>query len=457
MDGRNGVTTLADLLAVGDLHLRCLVGEDRLDRAVRWVQPTEMVDPSRYLRGGELVCTVGSGLVDEGSVQTFVTAAATAGAAGVCLGLGDVVDEAPPALLRACRALGVPLLAAAFGSPFRAIGEWVVEHRTERPAAWRQEEALTAELLAALRRNRSLDELLETCSARLGGRFSTTPPDGRPDGPTIASAAVDGLFLGWSGSGPAPDAAFLEVLARLLSIAQHERDVETDLRRERTGELLTLVARRLAAPEALEQALHAAGLGTDRLVFSVWPAGAVRPVGEALGSEPALLGETPTAAVVVTRTDEAPLRAAGLLSLPCGHSRAVSIRYASGALVEAQAAFELSPRRASPVGPEQLATLEGLLLQQPAERLAPFVNVVGPLVAADRDRSTRYLQTLRVFLDSDASVVSTARTEHLHVNTVRHRLGRVRALTGSDPLTLAGRSTLSIALWALDHADGPRG
>lgn len=451
------MSTLADLVAEPDLHLTCLVGEEQLGRTVRWAQPTEMVDPSRYLAGGELVCTVGSSLDGLDAVDRFVAAVAGSGAAGVCFGLGDVFEEAPPALVLACRDHGLPLLTAAFGSPFRAIGEWVVEHRTERPAAWRHEAALTAELLAALRRHAPLAELLRTCAARVGGRFSTgpAPEEDASGGLAVMEAATDGLTLRWTGRPPVPDAAFLQVLARLLAIAQHDRDVETDLRRERTGELLALVGRRLAAPEALEEQLGAVGLASGLLVFSVWPAGAVRPVDEALGEEPALLGETPTTAVVVAGSSEPLLRAARVLGLPCGHSRAVPLRDAASALTEAQAAYDLSRQRQSPVGPDELVTLEGLLLQQPADRLAPFVGLLAPLVAADRDRGTRYVQTLRVFLDDDASLIGTARAEHLHVNTVRHRLGRIRALTGQDPLTSAGRAALTIALWALDHRDGP--
>ena len=450
------MSTLADLVAEPDLHLTCLVGEEQLGRTVRWAQPTEMVDPSRYLGGGELVCTVGSSLHGPGAVAEFVAAVAASGAAGVCFGLGDVFEEVPPALLRASRDHGLPLLTAPFGSPFRAIGEWVVEHRTERPAAWHQEAALTAELLAALRRHAPLAELLRTCAARVGGLFSTGPaPTDGPGEWAQVEAATDGLTLSWTGLPPVPEAAFLQVLARLLAIAQHDRDVETDLRRERTGELLALVGRRLAAPEALGEQLGSAGLTSGSLVFSVWPAGAVRPVAEALGDEPALYGETPTTAVVVTGSCDPLLRAARILGLACGHSRAVPLRDAASALTEAQAAYDLSRQRQSPVGPDELVTLEGLLLQQPADRLAPFVGLLAALLAADQDRGTRYLQTLRVFLGDDASLVSTARAEHLHVNTVRHRLGRVRAITGQDPLTSAGRAALTIALWALDHRDGP--
>jgi DNA-binding PucR family transcriptional regulator len=124
------------------------------------------------------------------------------------------------------------------------------------------------------------------------------------------------------------------------------------------------------------------------------------------------------------------------------------------ALGEARAAFDLAQRRGSLIGPDDLTTLEGLLAQQPPERLAPFVDrLLEPLLASDGRRRTSYVATLRSFLANRSSLTETARTEFLHVNTVRHRLERVRALTGRDPLDPDDRADLVIALWAHDHRD----
>ena len=55
--------TLRDLLETAGLGLSTSEGAaQELDRPVSWVHTTEMRDPSRYLRGGELVCTVGISL-----------------------------------------------------------------------------------------------------------------------------------------------------------------------------------------------------------------------------------------------------------------------------------------------------------------------------------------------------------------------------------------------------------
>ena len=104
------------------------------------------------------------------------------------------------------------------------------------------------------------------------------------------------------------------------------------------------------------------------------------------------------------------------------------------------------------VGPAGLLSLEGLLEQQPAARLEPFVDqLVGPLLASDADRGTEHIATLRSFLATNGSLQATAREQYLHVNTVRHRLARVRDLTGRDPLVFADRVALAIALWAYDR------
>ena len=49
---------LRDLLAVSELQLDLVTGtDDQLDRVLRWVCTTDLIDPARYLSGGELVVT----------------------------------------------------------------------------------------------------------------------------------------------------------------------------------------------------------------------------------------------------------------------------------------------------------------------------------------------------------------------------------------------------------------
>ena len=117
------VPTLRELLANGSLRLQVRAAPDSaLDRPVRWVHSTELTDPSAYLRGGELVCTVGTTLTGADRCLRFTDTVAEAGAVGICFGVGDVHDDVPPALAKACDAAGLPLLVAAHGGPVSAIG-----------------------------------------------------------------------------------------------------------------------------------------------------------------------------------------------------------------------------------------------------------------------------------------------------------------------------------------------
>src|SRR5918997_2229248 len=104
---------LRDLLAHPALGLRLLHAgsdPDTLDRPVRWVYTTDLIDPARYLSGGELVI---SGLVwrrDPADSERFV--AAVAGAGAVALAAGEAVfQRIPDGLVDACRCHDLPLLA----------------------------------------------------------------------------------------------------------------------------------------------------------------------------------------------------------------------------------------------------------------------------------------------------------------------------------------------------------
>jgi DNA-binding PucR family transcriptional regulator len=61
------------------------------------------------------------------------------------------------------------------------------------------------------------------------------------------------------------------------------------------------------------------------------------------------------------------------------------------------------------------------------------------------------LSTLRVFIDADGHLQATADRLYVHVNTVRHRLRRIRELSGRDPLSQNDLVDLRIALWTAER------
>jgi purine catabolism regulator len=457
--GSAGVT-LSELVGVPEFRLTCATGGTDLQRQVRWAHTTELLDPSQYLRGGELVCTVGTSLVTEQACRRFVAAVVQAGCCGICFGSGDVHEGVPRGLVSACETVGLPLLVAPLGVPFMEISEYLARSRVRaESAASERGGTLVVELLSKVRMQAPMSELLDLSAAELGGQLilseagQTLESSGKiqaTDGAlaTVFAQSPDGAALTWSGADVAPSVSLLATLAHVLGVARREHDIEQDLHRERVGQLLTLVGDRLANFSALTDTIANAHLSASGLVFSVWPAGASRVLATSLVAVPHALGETPTATFAITGGSD-PLRAASQqLGVLCGLSRQVPLADSAHGIGEARAAFEIARRTGGCVGPEGLTSLDGLLEQQPAERLRPFVDqLLRPLLDSDTNRHTAYISTLTTYLRCDGSLKATAQAEFLHVNTVRHRLDRVHQLTGRDPLNFNDRVALAIALW----------
>lgn len=351
--------TVAELVAEPSLGLTALL-PGVVGAAVRWAHATELVDPSPYLRGGELVCTVGQALDDDDACAAFTSAVGGAGSVGVCFGVGDVHAEVPPALLAGCAAHGLALLVAGPGTPFMGL----TEH------------------LASLR---------------------------------VRAAVAGG----------------------------------------RAGQLLELLTEGQLAPEAMLPALVDAGLGRAHLRASAWPLGAARDLALAVAAAPHLLATEGEAVLLVTSDDLDLTALAAQLDVPWGAVGSTPWRELGAALRRARAelAAALTAQAAEAVGAARgRATLAALVAGQPSEVLAPFVDaLLRPLAEADRRRDSGLLDTLRAFLAADGSLVTVARSQYLHVNSVRHRLARIRELTGTDPTTLQGAAAFTVALLASQH------
>ncbi|MEV1011072.1 PucR family transcriptional regulator ligand-binding domain-containing protein [Streptomyces sp. NPDC049881] len=113
------------LLEDGTLGLRLLSGAHGLDRPVRGVMTTDLRDPSRYLRGGELVLTGLAWWRGPADAEPFVQALVDAGVAGLAAGDAEF-GSVPDALTEACARRGLPLFAVAEEVGFAEITEHVV-------------------------------------------------------------------------------------------------------------------------------------------------------------------------------------------------------------------------------------------------------------------------------------------------------------------------------------------
>ena len=445
--------TLRDLLDSAQLGLAAPdQAAQNLDRPISWVHTTELRDPSRYLHGSELVCTVGLSLQTPQACETFVESLTRAGVAGLCFGVGDGHDTVPVALLEQCRRRGLPILIASTSVPFSKVSRFVAEQRLSTEiAVARATNALVPELLSSLRRRESVRRMLDRAGQVLGCHFLLEPGDavGPSDEESSGVAVpVEGLgTLVWVGRGNEPDGPLLDVIARFARATQGERDIEAALARERIGQLLSLVERRMLLPDALGQLLDWPGLAGGDVACSAWPGGAGALLSMALPD--ALVGDAPEVCLVLTADAGELAEVADKLSLPSGHSAAVPLTELGSAIVQARIGLNLAHQHGGSIGPDQLSTLDSLLEQLPLTQLAPFrQQLIDPLEEMDRDRGTQHVRTLRAFVDANGSLSDTARALYLHINTVRHRLARIQELTGRNPLNFDDLAAFAIGLRA---------
>lgn len=145
----DGTVSLGELLAEPGLHVDSPTPIDALDRPIRYVYPTELADPSPYLSGEELILSVGVPVAGRSAdeIRSYVTTLTDRGVAALLIGLGDVLDELPEALVQSCREQDLPLLIQRAAVPFRRIVDWAESRR----AAEREADARERELGAILR------------------------------------------------------------------------------------------------------------------------------------------------------------------------------------------------------------------------------------------------------------------------------------------------------------------
>lgn len=424
-----------------------------------------MVDPRPHLRVDELVCTVGANLVEAQNCARFVEAVRASGSAGICLGLGEVHTHAPPALIHACTRMSVALVEMSHGVPFLAVNDVLVDARMRAQTSHSiRDGALMTRLLESLRAGDSICGMLDAAAEMLGGSLSYRAPGESVDttGSRCAGELVGELievhlsedeWLRWHHPDPEPDPEILAQVGRVMQIARREREGREGERRQRVGQLFSLIVDGLAHHAALLPEIERAGLAGSRLIVSAWPASTAPLVAAHLPA--ALVADT--AAVVFVLTSDASLvhMTARELSLVCGYSSPVSVSEIARGIAEARATLLLARNKGSVAGPDSLTSLSALLEQQPRARLLPFVDqLILPLTYPEVRGGSDLLATLRSFLDHGGSLQATADAEFLHVNTVRHRLGRVSQVVERNPLDPSDRVDFGIALWAYDKAHG---
>ncbi|MFC7302987.1 PucR family transcriptional regulator [Streptomyces monticola] len=365
---------------------------------------------------------------------------------------------------------------------------------------------LAAEHLAAARTGRRGPHRVTSH----GTTYSLFPIRSSGRGATAASRDVRETVLSdWllaveadAGDWPEERLDLLQGVTQLIAVERDRRDAARTVRRRLAQEVLELVQTG-AAPAEIAARLRVAapvllpGLGAaphwQVVVARVeWDGGEIEggPVAQSLLEEilvdPHAAGPEPSDRIAVAHTgDEAialvPLPAVttdhegaehpGLIAdslletvrdplgagldgdgrLTLGVSASVhSAEGLRGALEEARHARRVAaarPGRVCAAGHQELASHVLLLPFVPDDvRRAFTARLLDPLRDYDRRHRAELIPTLEAFLDCDGSWTRCATRLHLHVNTLRYRVGRIEQLTGRDLSRLEDKLDFFLAL-----------
>nr|WP_296773590.1 PucR family transcriptional regulator [Rhodococcus sp. (in: high G+C Gram-positive bacteria)] len=495
---------LHDLVELPELNLQQIVTPEHFDPLIRWVVTTDMLDPSRYLKGGELVLT---GLVwrtEAADSFTFVRSVARAGVAAVAASEGGLV---PVDLIDACREHGLPLFRVPADVAFATVTESVVR---------RLSSARTSDLKAVLDRHQRLvattgpggmGPLLDLVGSELGMRCWVLTASGRVlAGPgdladpvhlarqfltarrlphfveefdisllpvdDDSTARVVDWFVAVDTDWQTWHSERLALAEQLTSIVAAER-VRSDDRLSGSGILAQEFIRAVhegANASEFSQQMHVVGLPLESHYIAI--AAAVSENVLRLGEVRALVREITTdstaavgivdgevIAIVPATEDLTPsiervvdVLAPGLTGtgLSIGVSSLVAARDIRSAVEESRHARGLAARRGDDryvVGHDELATLVLLLAGVPDDIRHMFrARLLAPLTEYDSVHKSDLIATLSAFLDTNGSWTKCAELMHLHVNSVRYRIQRVEELTGRDLSRLEDRVEFYLAL-----------
>jgi purine catabolism regulator len=110
---------------ISELGLELSSGRGAAKTHVRWVHITELVDPTPWLKGGELLLTTGLQLKGPKVQHELIERLAEHEIAGLGFGTGFAHKKVPVALVNAARKLDFPVFEVPYELPFIAITERV--------------------------------------------------------------------------------------------------------------------------------------------------------------------------------------------------------------------------------------------------------------------------------------------------------------------------------------------
>jgi purine catabolism regulator len=171
--------TVRDLLR--DLDVRLLSGERSLHLPVRWVHISELLDPTPWLSGGELLLTTGMQLETPAQAREFVVRLADHHLAGLGFGTGFKHAAVPGPLLEAAAEREFPVFEVPYEVPFIAVTEAAFTQLVnEQYAVLRRALAAQERLERMVLSERGLDALVGALSTLIGAAVVVFDSRGEP-------------------------------------------------------------------------------------------------------------------------------------------------------------------------------------------------------------------------------------------------------------------------------------
>ncbi|HEY3866507.1 MAG TPA: PucR family transcriptional regulator [Solirubrobacteraceae bacterium] len=384
---------------VAELGLTLVSGQESAQAHVRWVHSTELTDPTPWLKGGELLLTMGIQLDGPKAQRELIDRLADHEIVGLGFGTGFSHKKLPAALVTAARKREFPLFEVPYELPFIAI--------TERAFA-----QLVNERYEMLQRNMVGDVLAEALTGHLYPEELQARL--RPFG--IGEQVA---VLAFSTPDPTAAAALLE---RIL-----EREGVHNLVAIRAGLLCAVID-----ADGLRKVGKGNGAG-----------GRNGDGGEEVSDPIALAGRL--RGELAERFG--PVAAAASRVAPA-HSLRLSFHEARCALEAVRLQDWNAPRggdvpRAgdAPRGgaaPEvasykDLGAFQLLLSLQDDDALISYCRgVLGPVEQGEGEYGDELLRSLDVFIEHNGHWEKAAGALYCHRHTLRYRIRRVEQLTGRD-------------------------
>ena len=462
--------SLRGLLEHDELGLRALTDPTHaLETAITWGAVTELLDPSKFLTGREIVLTTGVRQKSVPAQIDFVRILAANDVVALGFGIGLEHESVPEPVLETAREVGLPVIEVPYKTPFAAVSRLIAEalnadhvKRVENLLRAHQKLAqslLSSDLdrmLAELSKMLHTDVALSLHGEVISGDFE---PERSWHELPVATGLRDRCTLHIAE--PYTHDPIVEYAQSLIGLELTNKSRLRASQRLANGQVLADLASGVLSGSDAAVRLGALGLESQRehSVVLVQASGQSErlqtlPLPADLASQVTAIVEDRLVVIVAYRQVQlsidrldAYLATAGIpakVGYGGRYSNTTGIRWSYFEALE-------SLRHGERVNVPTKLSLTSLLLAArdvPLQDLA--AEALGPIQDFDSSHDSGLLRTLREYLNRDGSVGAVAEALGLHRNTVRYRMQQIAELSGYDPNVTSDRVQLWIALSALE-------